>query len=161
MAAVGAALSAELVEGFRPMVEADLVAVAEAEQQIYPFPWTVGNFRDSLTTGDRAWVWEEAGIMRGYGVVNQVLDEAQLLNISILSALQGKGLGSRLLQFLCDDARSHRAARMFLEVRPSNAAARALYQRFGFQIIGQRKGYYPAPADQGGREDAIVMELKL
>lgn len=143
------------------MVEADLVDVAAAEQEIYPFPWTVGNFRDSLSAGDRAWVWEEAGALLGYGVVNQVLDEAQLLNISILPALQGKGLGTRLLQFLCDDARRHRAARMFLEVRPSNEAGRALYRRFGFQAVGQRKGYYPAPADQGGREDAIVMELML
>ena len=144
--------------GFRPMAEADLVAVATAEQLIHPFPWTQGNFRDSLTCGDRAWVWETDGLLQGYGVVNQVLDEAQLLNISIQPDLQGRGLGTRLLHFLCDDARQHRAARLFLEVRPSNGPARALYERFGFKIIGQRKGYDPAAE---GREDAIVMELML
>jgi ribosomal-protein-alanine N-acetyltransferase len=140
------------------MVEADLAAVAAAEQLIHPFPWTLGNFRDSLASGDRAWVWETDGLLQGYGMVNQVLDEAQLLNISIQPDLQGQGLGTRLLHFLCDDARQHRAARLFLEVRPSNGPARALYERFGFKIIGQRKGYYPAAE---GREDAIVMELML
>lgn len=142
----------------RTMAEADLPAVAEAEARIYPFPWTLGNFRDSLLCEDRAWVWEDAAGLVGYAVVNQVLDEAQLLNISLLPERQGRGLGTRLLQFVCDDARAHRASRLFLEVRPSNAAGQALYRRFGFVPVGLRKGYYPAA---GGREDAIVMELKL
>lgn len=158
MAHPSAALLAGQDSVFAPMTEADLAVVAEAELAIYPFPWTAGNFRDSLATGDRAWLWRQDGALLGYAVVNQVLDEAQLLNISILPVWQGRGLGRRLLAYLCDDARHHRASRMFLEVRPSNRPALALYEGFGFRPIGRRKGYYPAPE---GREDAIVMELTL
>ena len=158
MAQPSAALLAGQDGAFLPMTEADLAAVAEAEQAIYPFPWSAGNFRDSLAAGDRAWLWRQDGALLGYAVVNQVLDEVQLLNISILPAWQGHGLGRRLLEYLCADARRHRASRMFLEVRPSNQPALALYERFGFRPIGRRKGYYPAPE---GREDAIVMELTL
>lgn len=158
MMAATAAVHAEAPFSMRAMTEADLPAVLAVEQVIYPFPWTEGNFRDSLICGDRAWVWAgEAGLV-GYGVVNQVLDEAQILNISIARDYQGQGRGRTLLDFFCEDARQHGAVRMFLEVRPSNAAARALYDKAGFQIIGQRRGYYPATE---GREDAIVMELLL
>lgn len=143
---------------FRPMTDADLDAVAAAEIRIYPFPWTRGNFADSLRAGDRAWVCTEDGDMVGYAVMSLVLDEAQLLNISIVPERQRQGLGARLLRFLCADARGQRATRMFLEVRPSNDSGRALYQRFGFDLIGQRKNYYPA---HGGREDALVMALDL
>lgn len=142
----------------RAMTEADLPAVLAVERVIYPFPWSEGNFRDSLLCGDRAWIWEAGHELAGYGVVNQVLDEAQILNIGIAKDRQGQGRGRTLLDFLCNDARQHGAIRMFLEVRPSNEAARALYDRAGFQIIGQRRGYYPAT---DGREDAIVMELLL
>lgn len=143
---------------FRAMNEADLDAVCAAENRIYPFPWTRGNFIDSLHSGDAAWICEAAGVPVGYAVVSLVLDEAQLLNISILPEYQGQGLGTLLLHHICAEVRQRRAARLFLEVRPSNDAGRALYQRFGFHIIGQRKGYYPAV---DGREDALVMALDL
>lgn len=143
---------------FRAMTEADLDAVCSAENRIYPFPWTRTNFLDSLRCGDIAWICEEHGVLVGYAVVSLVLDEAQLLNISILPESQGQGLGAGLLSHICRDVRQRRATRLFLEVRPSNEAGRALYQRFGFHIIGQRKGYYPAVE---GREDALVMALNL
>lgn len=143
---------------YRPMSAADLDAVTEAEARIYPFPWSRGNFADSLDAGDRAWVAENDAGLIGYAVVNQVLDEVQLLNISVLPEYQGRGFGVQLLQHLCDDARAHHGTRMFLEVRPSNDAGRALYQRFGFKLIGQRRDYYPA---LNGREDALVMSLDL
>lgn len=158
MTASSAAARADMPPPMRAMIEADLPAILAVERVIYPFPWTEGNFRDSLLCGDRAWVWEDAGELVGYGVVNQVLDEAQILNISIAKDWQGQGRGRALLDFFCEDARQHGAVRMFLEVRPSNEAARALYDKAGFQIIGQRRGYYPATE---GREDAIVMELLL
>lgn len=143
---------------YRPMAASDLDVVTAAEARIYPFPWTRGNFADSLDAGDRAWVAENDGGLRGYAVVNQVLDEVQLLNISVLPEYQGRGFGAQLLRHLCDDARANGGLRMFLEVRPSNDAGRALYQRFGFTLIGQRRDYYPA---LNGREDALVMSLDL
>jgi [ribosomal protein S18]-alanine N-acetyltransferase len=83
------------------------------------------------------------------------VDEAHLLNITVLPERQRCGLGGELLGYLFDVARSHGAVRMLLEVRPGNDAALALYRRFGFGEIGRRRGYYQ------GSEDAIVMAREL
>lgn len=136
------------------MTQEDLETVVSVEARIYPFPWTRGNFADSLAAGHRAIVAREQGALAGYAVVMQVLDEAHLLNISILPELQSGGRGWALLQHLLAQARQHAATRMFLEVRRGNARAQAFYRRHGFIEIGQRRDYYPT-AD--GREDAIVM----
>ncbi|MDK9726159.1 MAG: ribosomal protein S18-alanine N-acetyltransferase [Sterolibacteriaceae bacterium MAG5] len=143
---------------FMPMAAADVPAIMETENRIYPFPWSAGNFADSLASGHSAWVCREAGAMVGYAVMMLVLDEAHLLNISVAAERQRGGLGSRLLEFLFEEAKAHGAARMFLEVRPSNASGLGLYRRFGFAEIGRRRGYYPA---HDGREDAIVMARDL
>lgn len=143
---------------FRPMVADDLETVMAVEVVAYPFPWTRGNFADSLRSGYRAWVCEDAGRMVAYGLVTVTLDEAQLLNITVSPELQGRGLGGNLLAHLMDDSRNAGARRMFLEVRPSNTGALALYQRSGFLRVGLRKAYYPA---REGREDAIVMAREL
>lgn len=142
----------------RPMEMADLDAVMVLEKAAYPFPWTRGNFADSLRAGYRAWVCEEQDIIIGYGLMIVTLDEAQLLNIAIDPAWQGRGMGAELLAYLMQDARACDALRMFLEVRPSNERAIALYQRNGFIRVGRRKDYYPA---EQGREDAIVMAREL
>lgn len=136
------------------MTAADLDAVAEAERCVYPFPWSRGNFADSLAAGHGAWLAQEDGHMTGYAVMMQVLDEAHLLNITILPELQRQGRGSALLMHLMDLARAQALNRMLLEVRPGNLAGQALYRHHGFAEIGRRRDYYPA---HGGREDAIVM----
>lgn len=143
---------------FAPMVAADVAAVMETENRIYPFPWSAGNFADSLASGHSAWVCREGGVMVGYAVMMLVLDEAHLLNISVALERQRAGLGSRLLEFLFAEAKAHGATRMFLEVRPSNASGLGLYRRFGFAEIGRRRAYYPG---HNGREDAIVMARDL
>lgn len=143
---------------FRPMTEADVDAIFAAEQRIYPFPWTRGNFVDSIRSAYRVWVCEAAGELAGYAVVTLTLDEAQLLNISVLPECRRRGFGVALMDHLMADARHRGAKQLFLEVRPSNAAGLALYARFGFHRIGQRRGYYPA---ETGREDAIVMARTL
>lgn len=141
-----------------PMSDNDLDWVVANEAELHPYPWSRGNFSDSLGAGYSAWVQHVDGQRCGYAVMLSVLDEAHLLNISVARAAQGRGLGAALLAFLCGRAREGGASQFFLEVRPSNLAARALYGRAGFEAIGRRKGYYPAP---GGREDAIVMRLSL
>jgi ribosomal-protein-alanine N-acetyltransferase len=140
------------------MTVADLDAVAAAEARIYAFPWTRGNFADSLAAGHEAWLAEQGGRMIGYAVVMQVLDEAHLLNISVLPELQRGGRGSALLGHLCGRARQRAATRMLLEVRPGNLAGQEFYLRHGFVEIGRRRDYYPASE---GREDAIVMAREL
>ncbi len=140
------------------MTDADLDAVATAEARIHPFPWTRGNFADSLAAGHDAWLAREGGRMIGYAVVMRVLDEAHLLNISVLPELQRSGRGSALLIHVFGEARLRAATRMLLEVRPGNLAGQGFYRRHGFVEIGRRRDYYPA---HEGREDAIVMARDL
>lgn len=143
---------------FRPMQAADLDAIMAIEPTIYPYPWSRGNFSDSLDAGYSGWVYEENGVIIGYAMLMLVLDEAHLLNISIAKSHQGRGLGAALLEYMMQVARGHGAANMFLEVRPSNLAAIRLYERTGFNEMAVRRGYYPA-AD--GREDALLMGVAL
>lgn len=140
------------------MTDADLDAVAAAEARIYAFPWTRGNFADSLAAGHGAWLAEEGGRMAGYAVMMRVLDEAHLLNISVLPELQRSGRGSALLSHVVGQARKHAATRMLLEVRPGNLAGQGFYRHHGFVEIGRRRDYYPS---HDGREDAIVMACDL
>lgn len=139
---------------FTNMTDADLDAVAAAEERIHAFPWTRGNFADSLAAGHCAWLMREAGQMAGYTVAMMALDEVHLLNISVLPELQRGGRGSALLDHLFAEARTRAVTRALLEVRPGNVAGLGFYRHHGFVEIGRRRGYYPAHA---GREDAIVM----
>lgn len=144
--------------GFRPMQFDDLDQIMTVEPQIYSHPWSRGNFADSMHAGYSCWVYELEGQFIGYAVMMLVLDEAHLLNISVAQDFQGCGMGRALLVHLIDVARQHGALTMFLEVRPSNQAARGLYESMGFNEFSVRKGYYPA---RQGREDAILMGLAL
>jgi ribosomal-protein-alanine N-acetyltransferase len=136
----------------------DLDRIMEIEPRIYSHPWSRGNFADSLHAGYSCWIYESEGEVVGYAVMMSVLDEAHLLNISIAQDCQGRGMGRALLEHVIDIARRHGAQMMFLEVRPSNKNAIALYESIGFNEFSVRKGYYPA---HNGREDAILMGLAL
>src|SRR5512135_3750874 len=111
------------------MRDGDVDAVVEAERRIYEFPWTRGNFVDSLKAGHSVWICREAGEMVGYAAMMIAVDEAHLLNLSILPEHRRRGLGGEFLTYLMGLARLYGATRMLLEVRPSNAAALAVYQR--------------------------------
>ena len=140
------------------MGESDLESVIDIEQRIYAFPWTLGNFRDSIRAGYSCWVCRGDEGLLGYAVLMLAAGEAHLLNLTIDSPFQKRGYGSRLLQHLERTARDGRAQVLFLEVRPSNAAGLQLYARHGFRKIGVRRDYYPAP---GGRENALVFALEF
>jgi ribosomal-protein-alanine N-acetyltransferase len=142
----------------QPLTERELEAVVEIERTIYDFPWTLGNFRDSLAAGYSCWGFHSADGLVGYAVMMLGANEAHLLNLSVAAPAQRRGLGGRLLEHLLRVARGYQARVVFLEVRPSNPAARRLYLRYGFQQVGLRKGYYPA---RGGREDALLLSLAL
>jgi ribosomal-protein-alanine N-acetyltransferase len=142
----------------RAMREDDIDAVMAIEQRAYPFPWTHGIFRDCLRAGYSMWLAEREGQIVGYGVLSIAAQEAHILNICIDPDAQGSGYGRKLLRLLMRSARMQRAERVFLEVRPSNPRAIALYDEEGFNEIGRRPRYYPA---HNGREDAIVMAMEL
>jgi ribosomal-protein-alanine N-acetyltransferase len=140
------------------MREQDLGEVMTIEEAIYSHPWTRGNFADSLVAGYECRTLRLDGELLGYFIVMVAAGEAHLLNLSVAPVWQRKGYGSGLLREAAAIASSRGARSMFLEVRPSNAGAQALYTRFGFRRIAVRRGYYPA---QFGREDALVLTLAL
>ena len=143
----------------RPMRLSDLDAVMAIETRAYPFPWTRGIMRDCLQAGYPMWVAEQDAAILGYGVLSVAAGEAHLLNLCTDPGAEGRGHGQRMLQAMLRIARANGADRVFLEVRPSNPRAQALYERAGFNEIGRRPRYYP---DHGGRrEDAIVMAMEL
>ena len=148
----------EIYPALRPMREIDLEEVARIEAGAYEFPWTLGIFRDCLRAGYGCWVLAHAAEVVGYAVLSVAAGEAHVLNVCVDVAEQGKGYGRRLMKRLIDLARWHQAQRIFLEVRPSNRGAIALYHDIGFNEIGKRPNYYPA---KGGREDALVMAMEL
>lgn len=142
----------------RPMREDDLVAVHALEERAYEFPWTLGIFRDCLRSDYAAWVLEEEGAVIGYVLMSVAAGEAHILNVCVAPELQGRGLGRKLVRAILHVARGRAAERVFLEVRPSNTGAIALYHDEGFNEIGRRPRYYPA---KDGREDAIVMAMEI
>jgi len=141
-----------------PMTSADLGQVMLIEDAVYEFPWTRGNFEDSMSAGYSCWLYADGAELVGYCVIMLAVDEAHLLNLSIAGDWQGQGHGRALLNLAMDVIKAHGAKAMLLEVRPSNIAGRILYSRAGFSQVGLRKSYYPA---QSGREDALVLKRAL
>jgi [ribosomal protein S18]-alanine N-acetyltransferase len=143
---------------YRRMSEEDLDAVIAIENSVHGHPWTIGNFRDSLAANYECWIAEREAEIVGYGVIMMGAGEGHLLNLSIASRWQRHGLGADFTRFFIKLAHDYGAQKIYLEVRPSNHAARVLYARNGFAEVGTRPDYYPAVS---GREDAIIMELEL
>jgi|SRR5262252_3417539 ribosomal-protein-alanine N-acetyltransferase len=142
----------------QPLKERDIETVAAIEREIYEFPWTLGNFRDSLAAGYSCWALDSPEGLIGYAVMMLGASEAHLLNLSIAPSYQRRGLGAGLLEHLIRIARAYGAHVIFLEVRRSNTAGQRLYARYGFAESGLRKDYYPAAR---GREDALIFSLAL
>ena len=158
---------------FEPLTLADLDVVWDTEKQAYTHPWTLGNFRDSLQSGypaqmlvtpvlpgDAPTLRTASGhMLLGYWVAMQVLDEVHLLNITVAPDYQRQGWAHVMLDALALWARGQGAEWLWLEVRLGNLRAMHVYERQGFQRVGQRKNYYPS--GQGQREHALVMSLRL
>ena len=142
----------------RPMRETDLPRIHRIELASYDYPWSLGNFRDSMHAGYSVWVREAEGEVIGYYVMMAAAGEAHLLNMTIAPSWQGHGLGRELLEHCLASARAHRAESLFLEVRPSNTAALALYHSSGFIDLAVRPDYYPG---RTGREDAVIMKRNM
>jgi ribosomal-protein-alanine acetyltransferase len=146
-------------EQIAPMLAEDIAEVLSIEVAAYEFPWTHGNFVDSLRAGHSAWTMRgSGGRLLGYAVMMIAIDEAHLLNLTVSPARRRLGLGWCLLEAMAENARGYGARSMLLEVRPSNGGALNMYARYGFVRIGTRRGYYPA---RDGREDAVVMRVPL
>ena len=143
---------------YRRMRATDLAEVAHLEKELYAFPWSLGNFRDSVNAGYDCWVVTHGETLTGYAILMVALDEAHLLNFAIAPEWQGQGVGRVFLDHMVGLARQANCQIIYLEVRPSNVTARHLYRRAGFQQIAIRPDYYPA---LHGREDALFLGLSL
>ena len=140
------------------MTQEDVEAVLAIEQAVQAYPWTRGNFSDALACGYVCCVYAENDEICGYAVLMPIADEAELLNIGVASVRQRKGTGRALLEEMLEYARYRKMRNIFLEVRPSNVAAIALYRSAGFSQIGIRRGYY---RNASNNEDAVTMACEL
>jgi len=142
----------------RAMAVEDVAAVAAIDRLSFPLPWSENSFRSDLTTNPAAHllVAEQAvaGVRRvaGYAGYWLVVDEAHLSTLAVDPALRRRGIGERILRESMRQAARQGAEMMTLEVRVSNDAARRLYEKLGFRVVGRRRHYY-----KGNLEDAILM----
>ena len=143
---------------FEVMRLVDLDAVVRNERSAYDYPWSNGVFVDCLAAGHECWIARYRGEIIGHAVLAVAAREAHLLNICVGLAEQSQGHGRALAQHMIARAIGRGALVLFLEVRPSNEIAYRLYASLGFDEVGRRKWYYPAP---NGREDAKVLALRL
>lgn len=142
---------AHLITSIRPMEAADLGAVALLENRVFPDPWSENAFCEELAAAGRRYlVAEEGGDIVGYGGLLVVGDDAHVTTLAVEPGARGRGLGTRLMLHLADEARASGAAHLTLEVRVSNHPAQSLYRRFGFETVGVRRHYYR-------NEDALIM----
>ncbi|WP_101756566.1 ribosomal protein S18-alanine N-acetyltransferase [Oceanicoccus sp. KOV_DT_Chl] len=142
----------------RRMLPRDLEQVAAVETAAAAFPWPQSQFASSLVDGHICTVLQIDDVVLGFTVFSKVLDESTLLNIAVHPDFQGHGYGRQLLQQGLTQLVDGGIKQCFLEVRVSNNGAKALYQSLGFDVVGERKQYYPA---HNGREDALVMSCQL
>ncbi len=143
---------------FRRMLLSDIDRVMRVEREVYDFPWTERIFSDCIRVGYLCWLALRGQDIVGHAIISVVAGESHMLNLSIARRYQRQGYGRQFIEFLVDEARARDAQTMLLEVRPSNIAAINCYNAAGFNEIGSRKDYYPAP---DGREDALLFAKQL
>ncbi|MGI2174444.1 ribosomal protein S18-alanine N-acetyltransferase [Shewanella ulleungensis] len=136
----------------------DVAAMANIENQAHSHPWTEAGLADCFSPLYRAIGVMQQGELLGFAIVQQIIDEATLLDICVAPAHQGQGLGLLLIRHLLNTAKHADAVVMMLEVRESNLAAKGLYEKVGFNESGRRKNYYQTI---DGNEDAILMDKTL
>ena len=129
------------------------------ERRAYSHPWSLGNFTDAMTSGNQIQLLLGQEQLLGYFVAMPGVEEAHLLNLTVAPEFQQQGWAKVLLDALALWARGRGAQWLWLEVRASNLRARQVYEKYGFQRVGERKRYYPSAGSE--REDAVVMSAAL
>ena len=141
----------------RSMLPADVPQIAALERLCFSDPWSEGSVAGELENELSLWlVAEEGGTVRGYIGSQSVPPDCDILNLAVAPDARRQGLGRQLLQALLDALHRRGIERVFLEVRPTNVPARALYAALGFEEIGRRKEYYVNPV-----EDALILRKEL
>jgi len=142
----------------RSASSADLPAFDLLERASFADPWTPAQLQEALGWSGAVALVAEAGdrTITGYVLGRVIVDEAEILTIATHPTSRRQGVGGALLMGFLAEVRQRGAHAVWLEVRVSNEAARAMYQGVGFVAEGLRKGYYRQPV-----EDALVLRLDL
>jgi ribosomal-protein-alanine N-acetyltransferase len=131
--------------------------ILDIERNSFPTPWSLNAFFTELDRPmSHLWVAQQDGDVRGYICFWIVVREIHLMNLAVHPLWRRKGVGGRLLRKMIEIGTTFRAELAFLEVRPSNSAARIFYSKAGFRETGRRPGYY-----DDTHEDAIIMAMSL
>ena len=138
----------------RPAKLSDVPAVHAIEHVVFADPWSTQDFRDCLSSDALFLVAETKDRVVGYVVALDAADEGEILNVAVAPDTRRGGIGRALVQKVISALTERGARQIYLEVRESNAGARAMYGALGFQEVGRRRGYYRRPV-----EDAIVLRV--
>jgi ribosomal-protein-alanine N-acetyltransferase len=143
-----------------PMTEAHLDEVMVYEKGMFgPESWSRAAYRDELRDTRTRWyiaAVDDEDRLLGWAGLMTIADAAQIFTVGTVPHARRQGVARRLVEAMLDEARRRDATEVFLEVRVDNAAAKALYEGFGFRPLRIRRGYY-----DGGRVDAVEMRLAL
>jgi ribosomal-protein-alanine N-acetyltransferase len=141
----------------RRMTLADIPAVHEIDVLSFSLPWPERSFRFELTENQvsRGWVAEVDGKIAAMLMIWFIVDEAHIATIAVHPDFRRQGIGEQILLHALRAAHNEGAQRAFLEVRAGNAAAQAMYKKYGFEMVGVRPGYY-----KDNNEDALLMNLE-
>jgi ribosomal-protein-alanine N-acetyltransferase len=146
-----------------PMESAHIAEILEIEKILFPTPWTRTMFEEEVAgrpgpdgPGSYAVVATIDGRVIGYAVAWFIENGVHLMNIAVHREFHRRRIGKRLMNHLIETATAAGQRVILLEVRASNAAARAFYRQFGFRSVGIRPGYY-----SDNREDAVLMAVDL
>lgn len=151
---VGKALNGMIIGS---MQAEDLPEVLAIETAAFHTPWSEPLFYHELCRDvPLARVARIQGKVAGYLCAHIILDEGHILNLAVHSEFRRAGVASSLIQEMIERMRESGCRSVFLEVRASNEEARAIYEQFGFSLLGTRKNYYVSPV-----EDAVLMVLRL
>ena len=137
-----------------PMHPDHIPSIAALEKICFSRPWSERMLAEELENQCAAFLTavDDDGEVLGYAGLLVAADEGYITNVAVFPQHRRKGIAAQLLQVFCDFATAHHLAFLTLEVRPSNEAAIALYESFGFTERGRRRNYYDLP-----KEDALIL----
>lgn len=138
-----------------PMTADHLEELEKLERICFSRPWSRKMLAEELENQCAAFLVAEdsvSGRVLGYAGLMVVADEGYITNVAVFPEYRRQGIAAQILQVFLQFAAANHLAFLTLEVRPSNAAAIALYQGFGFEAVGRRKNYYDLP-----KEDALIL----
>ena len=142
---------------FDTLKEEYVEALANLDKECFTIPWSLNLFTKELSNSTARYTLAFDGSeLIGYGAYYSVAGEGSITNIAVLPYMRQKGIGAKILEKMIDSAKNENLDFLTLEVRESNIKAIGLYKKFGFKLVGARKGYY---SDNG--ETALLMTRQL